>query len=242
MPTREHSSVDEEPWTSWQCPQSPLFCTSIHAHLHLFHFKREPAETNMWHEVCVQTGTYHRVSEDSEGQWTLLWQRVLDWEYQADVHCLSPPLFPSLDPDSTLTHISIGKDILSALILPPWLIQGKYASSCESISESYRAGGGSFVPLSYLKNDWGGYNEVSFLSGCWLALEAEESSSISLRNFIRTMQLYKIITSRYLPHIENLSVGSVDSLYVEMHPHPLRLWNQSLPQWFISTISWKSSN
>lgn len=66
----------------------------------------------------------------------------------------SLPPFPSFDSDSTSTQVSIVKDKLSV---------GKYASSCPSISESYGANGGSFVPLICLENEWGGCNEVSSL-------------------------------------------------------------------------------
>ncbi len=51
-----------------------------------------------------------RASEDSEeGTESVGWTE--------DVHCFFSPLFPSLDPDTTLTQISIVKDILSVFIL-----------------------------------------------------------------------------------------------------------------------------
>lgn len=134
----------------------------------------------------------------------------MNWGWE-DVLCppkSPPPLFPSLDPDSTLTRILIVKDILSVFILSAlWSMQPKYASSCESISKSYGAGGGSFVPLSCLENDWGGCNEVSswWYSSCCIALETEWISFISLRNFIKTAFVRILHHTRYWEFIWSLS-------------------------------------
>lgn len=133
--TREHSYADEEMWSLWKCPESPLIGTSICTHFHLISFAGEA----VWNlHVTFHIDNYQKDV----------------WGHRGRTGISPSPTFPSFDPDSTSTQVSIVKDRLSV---------GKYASSCPSMSESYGASGGSFVPLICLENDWGGCNEVSSL-------------------------------------------------------------------------------